>query len=186
MAGLEVKISAAGLVKLETQIRAAGRKAPIAIMRAINHTGDKATTAMTRALTTQTGLKRQVIVRALKKARAAPGGSYVIRSAGGDVSLKYFGARETRSGVSAMPHGARRVFAGTFIKGALFPNRVALNKGGQVFARTGSKRLPIVVVKSGLFIPAEMVSGETAATFYAVVDAELPARLEHELGRLFE
>jgi hypothetical protein len=156
-------------------------------MRAINHTGDKCRTGMSRELTLQTGLPRRTIVRALKRLRAGSvaGLAYVIRSAGGNVALKYFGARETQRGVSAAPWGDRRIYGGTFTKGGRFPNRVPLNKGGQVFMRTGSARLPIAVQRSGLFIPAEMVSGKTEAEFYAVVERDLPGRLDHELSRIF-
>ncbi|GJE45316.1 hypothetical protein [Methylobacterium soli] len=45
----------------------------MALTRALNHTGDKARTQMTRALTAQTGLKRTVIVKALRVTRASPG-----------------------------------------------------------------------------------------------------------------
>ena len=142
MAGLEVRISRGALQHLETLIREAGKKAPQALMRAINHTGDIARTRMRRELVKQTGLRLAVITKALKVKRAGVGGAYVISSAGGNIRLKYFGARETGSGVSAAPWAHREVFAGTFIKGGRFPNRVDINKGGQVFVRTGDKRLP--------------------------------------------
>lgn len=183
---LEVKADAAQLQRIANLIGAAGKNAPAAIARAVNHTGDKARTQMTRALTVQTGLKRQTIVRALRVTRASQSSlSYGIRSAGGDVSLKYFGARETRAGVSAAPWGRRRVYAGTFLKGGRFPRRVAITKlHGQVMERTGAGRLPIAKQKSGLFIPQEMVTGATAAAFREVAERDLPDRLAHELLRV--
>ena len=39
-------------------------------------------------------------------------------------------------------------------------------------------------MKSGLYIPDEMVSGASAAAFNAMAASDLPARLEHELGRV--
>ena len=93
--------------------------------------GDRATPVMVRVLTKQTGLPRRTIAKALKRSRA--GQAYTIRSAGGDVSLKYFKARETQKGVSAAPWGQRRIYAGTFTKGGRFPNRVAVpSLSGQV------------------------------------------------------
>lgn len=194
MSGLEVRVDAADLARMANLIGAAGKMAPVAIARAVNHTGDKARTGMIRALTKQTGLKRKVIVKALKVTRAATGGSagagaatsvYVIRSRGGNVSLKYFGARETRRGVSAAPWGQRQVFTGTFIRGGHFPNRVAIPKlGGQVYERTGPGRMPIRKAKSGLYIPAEMVRGATAAAFQSIARTDLPDRLVHELLRV--
>ncbi|WP_246725531.1 phage tail protein [Beijerinckia sp. L45] len=183
---LEVKLDPAQLEKLGNLIGAAGKNAPAALARAINHTGDKAKTAMTQALTVQTGLKRKVIVKALKVSKASASTmTYTIRSAGGDIGLKYFGARETRSGVSAAPWGRRQIYAGTFMKGGRFPNRVAISKlNGQVMKRTGSGRAPIAKQRSGLFIPVEMVSGATAAAFDTVATRDLPDRLVHELMRI--
>jgi hypothetical protein len=157
-------------------------KAPAAIGRAIKRTGDMTATRVVRSLTAQTGLRREVIARAVKKMPA--GMTYRLKTRGGNVALKYFKARETRKGVSAAPWNARRVFTGTFIKGGLFPKRVGLNLGGQVFARTGKGRVPIAKQKSGLFIPKEMVSGATAAEFLHAVRTILPPRLQHEIGAI--
>ena len=182
---LEVKLDASKIAALASVFSALGKSFPTAIASAINHTGDKAKTQMQRAMVTQTGLRRAVIVKALKVTRASAGSStYTIRSSGGDISLKYFGARETAAGVSAAPRGVRQTYAGAFMKGGRFPNRVTVAKfNGQVFKRAGSARNPIVKQKSGVFIPEEMVSGESAASFQAVVDRDLPDRLQHELLR---
>lgn len=189
MSSIEVRVDASALERLGNMIGAAGKMAPVGIARALNHTGDKARTQMVRTLTDQTGLKRKVIVKALQVNRAAQGGGagglvYTIRSRGGNIRLKYFGARETRAGVSAAPWGARRVYLGTFIKGGRFPNRVSLSMGGHVFRRTGLSRLPIEGGRSGLYIPKEMVTGATAGAFFQVVQRDLPPRLVHELARI--
>lgn len=191
---IEVRIGAEDFARLGNMLAAAGPKARHAQRRAINRAGDMARTQMIRALTAQTGLKRAVIVRALRVSRAVHGGaldgvgsgglSYAIRSRGGDVSLKFFGARETRKGVSAAPFGKRRVFASTFIKGGRFPNRVALKMGGQVMARVGGARLPIQAQDSGVIIPEQMVEGATRAAFFSTVERVLPDRLAHELARI--
>ncbi|UDL95492.1 phage tail protein [Lichenihabitans sp. PAMC28606] len=185
MSLLEVKVDPAQLERLANMIGAIGKSAPAAIARAVNHTGDKARTQMIRTLTTQTGLKRAVIVKALHVTKASGAGSmaYTISSHGGDISLKYFGARETAKGVSAAPFGQRQVFAGTFMKGGRFPKRVPLKLGGEVFQRDGASRLGIHKIKSGVYIPKEMVSGATAAAFRSVVESDLPDRLTHELLR---
>lgn len=166
-------------------MRRAGAKAPMAIRHAVNRTGDMADTQVVRMLTAQTGLKRKTIRKAVKRKRAGVGGLvYRLQSAGGDVGLGYFGARETAKGVSAAPWGKRRIYPHTFIKGGRFPNRKTLNMGGQVFMAAG-RRLPIFKIKSGLYIPKEMVSGATARAFLTTVRAMLPVRLEHEFSRLF-
>ena len=49
--------------------------------------------------------------------------------------------------------------------------------------RTGAGRAT-KGVKSGLFLPTEMVSGSSEAAFYSTVESDLPARLAHELFRI--
>lgn len=160
--------------------------APDATRRAINHTGDKARTAVRVAMVVQTGLKRKTINKAVISTRASAkgGGSYTIKSKGGNVRLQFFGARETQAGVSAAPWNQRQIFASTFIKGGKFPNRVALKYGGAVLIRADQSRFPIHVVKSGLFIAEEMVKGNSALAFYNTVERDLPARIEYEISRV--
>lgn len=162
--------------------RKAGKLAPNVLRLAVKHTGGKAVSAMRSALVGQTGLKRGTLVRAIKG--ASSGAGYVIKSHGGDIRLKFFGARETRKGVSAAPWNKRKVYAGTFIKGGRFPNRKGLPFGGQVMRRVGRKRLPIKGQKSGLYIPEEMVKGQSEAAFYRTLETDLAPRLEHELSRI--
>ena len=188
--GLFVTLDATSIARLGNRIGAAGKNAPLALARAINHTGDKAKTQMTRALVLQTGLKRRTIVKALRVSKAGSGGlTYTIRSSGGNVGLKHFGARETRAGVSAAPWSRRSVYDHTFMKAGWWPRRVTKgNWNGQVFERAGTRTNSgmdrFVKVKSGLFIPKEMVEGASAAAFSSAVASDLPGRLEHELGRL--
>lgn len=172
------------LLKISNALHAAGKNIPLVINRAINHTGDKARTQMRNVLVGQTGLKRKTIVKAVKSTKAFGSGAYTIYSRGGNIRLKFFGARETRRGVTAAPWNARRLYAGTFMKGGRFPNRVGLNMGGAVFQRTGQGRSPIKAVKSGLFIADEMVSGASEQAFNTTVERELPPRLAHELYRV--
>jgi hypothetical protein len=184
MAIATLEIDASKVESLAKLFKLAQQRAPAAIGRAIKRTGDMTATRVVRSLTAQTGLKRPVIVRAVKKQPA--GMQYRLKTRGGNVALKYFKARETRKGVSAAPWNARRVFTGTFIKGGLFPKRKALNLGGQVFARTGASRVPIAKQKSGLFIPTEMISGATRATFLNAVRTILPPRLQHEISAILK
>jgi hypothetical protein len=186
-AALEVRVDLAGLSRLGNLLAAAGDRVPLALARAVNHTGAKARTAMIGALVPQTGLKYRTLRRALKQRQMWPGrsGAYVIRASGGNIRLKYFAARETLRGVSAAPWGRRQVYPGTFIKGGRFPGRIDLGMGGQVFRRAGGAgRTPIEIVRSGLYIGEEMGRGLSRAAFFAVVDRDLAARIGHELGRL--
>jgi len=183
MSGFEIRADFSAFADMAKTFREAGNQAPHAIRRAVNYTGDRARTAMIRTLTGQTGLKRGTIVRALRVVRASYGAiEYRIYSRGGNVSLKYFGAKETRGGVVSK----RGSFASAFMRGGRFPKRVALKLGGHAYQRTGKSRLPIKRVKSGVFIPKEMISGATGATFHASVAAFLPVRLAHEITAILK
>jgi hypothetical protein len=161
------------LLSVENVLRQLGNQAPHAIRRAVNHTGDKALTQVTRMLARQTGVKYRTVKQALSVQRANyDRASYTIRSRGGYISLKEFDPRQTRKGVSAMVWGKRRVFPHSFIAPSL---------GGHVFLRMGKSRNPIRKMW-GPALPAELVKAETAAIFLATVEAELPARVAHEVA----
>jgi Prophage minor tail protein Z (GPZ) len=177
MSGLDVKVDVRGFNRMAKQFASAGTNIKPALSRAINHTGDKARTQVTRALAKQTGLKYAKVRETLRTIPAAIGRLvYRIVSRGGYTSLKEFGARPTQKGVSAAPWGRRRVFPHTFIVTSL---------GGHVFERTSSKRFPIRKLW-GPAVPAELVKDQTKAAFEGVVAAELPARLDYEIGALLK
>lgn len=171
--------------RFAARIEQAGRQAPQVMANGLNAGGRAVRRETVAAEAEQTGLSKRIINRAQKESPATPARLvYAIRSAGGNVRLKYFGARETRGGVSAAPWNERKVFPSSFIKGGRFPERVALGMGGHVFSRTGSSRLPIASGKSGLFIPAEMVTGETASAFTTGSSTALRT-VTHAVGRAF-
>lgn len=177
MTGLKISIKGDGIPKLEEAAEALGseRKARNAFRRAINEAGRDTKTPTKRALAKQTGLKISVAGKALKETKASASTlEFKLTGQGGDIALKYFGARETRAGVSAAPFGQRDIFQGAFIKGGRFPNRVDIGKGGHVFER-GYRvaKLPIAKVKSGVVIPDEMVKGITAQTFQRIGQSKL-------------
>lgn len=184
---ISLRIDLASFIAAGDRFEKAAKLLPSVQARAINHTGDKARTAVRRALVPQTGLKPKTINKAVQSTRATAKGSvaYVIKSRGGDIRLQFFGARETRAGVTAAPWGKRRLYASTFMKAGQFPNRVSV-KGfhGNVMYRTGKGRYPVRVKKSGLFIPEEMVTGASAQAFFDTVNTALPARIAHELDRV--
>lgn len=163
-------------------LHAAGRNAPVALAWGLNAVGRKATTQMRRALVAQTGLKYGVMVRALRpKAATASRLEYRINSKGGDVRLRFFSPRETRAGTTAAPWNKRTLYAGAFMKGGRFPNRVPLKMGKGVFVRLGRARTPIAEQRSGLFIPQEMVTGASKAAFDAVTQHDLQAQATRAL-----
>lgn len=167
------------------------RKAmPKVAARALNRTGAKATTQMVRTLTAQTGLARKIIKRAVKSMRASDRSlAYALKTRGGNISLRYFKARETRTGVSAAPLGHRIVVPHTFMKAGRFPNRVRFDSKGRgkgmdrnVFIRVGKARLPIEGGRSGVYIPTEMLQGRSLAAFDQLIAADLPTQVERAIN----
>lgn len=199
MSGIVFKIEFVGSKEMQNMLAAAGVKAPQAIRRAINHTGDKAKTAMARAMAKQAGLKVSVMKRALKPLRASDGSAtgfvpgkgsleYVLRCKGGDISLKYFKPVERGGGVYARPWGSQRFYAGAFTKSGPRGKRVANSSKFRGHAMRnvtgGAWGGKIAIVRSGVYLAKEMVSGESAATFHRVVASNLVPRLRHELLRV--
>lgn len=185
---LRMRIEGDGLARFNEAVAILGDGIRAPINRAVNRAGDMGRTQVRRVLPKQTGLPRAVIVRAAKVTRSSPATlAYVIRSQGGDVSLKYFKARETRRGVTAKPFGKRTNFGGRFIKAGRFPGRVpAKGLGGHVYRPIGDSRRwgrPIEREKSGVIIPAEMIKGATAEAWRGVVREGLSARVAHEIRR---
>jgi hypothetical protein len=167
---------------------ALGDEGPKVETRALNRTGDTARTRVVRALAKQTGLPQKTIRKAVKVKRASWRDlEYRLTAAGGNVSLKYFKARETRKGVTAFVRGERELFEGAFMKGGSFARGRVIAQGlnGHVFQRIGG-RTELERLRSGVFIPTEMVEGETAKAFEAVVSEVLPRRLHHEINRVLE
>lgn len=173
------------------QLRQLGNQAPLALQRALNHSGDKARTQVVRTVTKESGLRRDVIARAVKVTRPTRGQLvYVLDARGGDIRVKFFKPRETRKGVSAAPWGKRQVFDGAFMKaGWVWGRRIDKpNWNGQVFRRTGritkNGMDQFEVVRSGVTIPGAMVMGTTEKAWRAVVDRDLADRIGHEIKRL--
>ena len=168
MAEIDVKVAFTDLTRLEGMIGEAGLKAPYAIARAIDAVGNRTMTQVKRSVAKQAGVPVGRAGAALSK-RQAMGtgqGSFTIVARDVTLSLKEFGARPTRAGVSAAPWNKRRVFPHTFI-----------GPGGHVFVREGKSRLPIKKLW-GPNIPKEMVKDETERRFYAYTAQALPAELE--------
>lgn len=151
----------------------AGLKTPYAVGRAIDEVGNKTKTIVIRSVAKQAGVKygkAKGVINA-RQAMGAGGGQYEIVARDVTLSLKEFGPRATKKGVSAAPWGKRRVFPHTF----LGPN-------GHVFVRLGKARLPIKKL-FGPNIPKEMVKDETEAAFFRASGEMLGPALEKWLLR---
>lgn len=151
--------------------------------KAINDEGAKAATATGKALVEQTNLPKRVGRKAMKKrVRANPTSlKFDIETKGGQIRVKYFKPRETRAGVTAAPRNNRQLFIGTFMRAGWWPNRVVKpNWNRQVFYRVGKK---FKVAKTDVWIPKEVVIGQTAETFNQSKHG-LDVRVSHYLRRL--
>lgn len=185
---ITIEADVSGLTKTAALLREAGNQTPTVIRRAVNRVGDKARTMVVRTLSKQVGTMQAAIKRVLVITRGTVRGTsnYRIKASGAHISLKEFGAKQHRAGVSAAPWGKRRVFPRSFIIPSL---------GGHVFSRVGPKRIMMrgrYAGKSrqplhklyGPAIPNEMVKAETAAAFLALVRTQLPAEIAHQIAAI--
>lgn len=190
MADVKIAWADNNLKRFGKDIAELQRRFPLALSRTINQVGDRAKTQVIRNLTKQTGLPRRTIVKAIGDPfRARPGArlSYDMVTRGGDIRLKYLAPRETRPGVSAIPWGKRRVFAGTFMKGGKFPVRkVVPDFEGHVFRRLNSTGAKITHARSGMKIPVEMTTGATKAAFERTAGPLLQQRVDALIGKLLK
>lgn len=196
MSRIQLHLSLDGVMaRYANQIGALGdRKVKTALQRALRHTGDKARTRVRTELTKQTGLKKSTIIKALKVRKPNYADlSYEMWTSGGNISLKHFKPRETRTGVSAAPRGKRTIYKHTFMKAGWWPkrgkqsNRVTKpNWNGQVFLAHHNPRGKdkFEKQKSGVFIPEEMVKGTTLSAWREIADRDFVNRVGHEIERL--
>lgn len=167
------------------RLKQLGENGRVVLAGALNQTGATLRHGTVAAETAQTGLAQRTIEKAQKASEASASSlSFTIRSQGGDIRLKYFGAQETPGGVTAHPFNQQRTFGHAFIKGGRFPKRVTIRKlNGHVFERTGVGR-KIRGVRSGVVIPTEMVKGQTAAAFNTGVETVVATTIVSKLGSL--
>lgn len=162
-------------------------KFPKVLPRIVNQVGNKSKTVVIRTLTSQTGLPRKTIVKAVGTPNPARPGklSFEMVTRGGNIRLKYLAPRETRPGVVARPWNKRTLFPGTFMKGGAFPNRKVVDKfDGHVYRRLNTSGTRITQARSGMFIPVEMTTGATAAAFERTAAPLLKVRVEKALKKL--
>lgn len=159
----------ASIAKLDAAAAGAMRTA---MTRVVGEIGAEAHQAILGPLEHQTGLHRaNRIQRAVHD--EASGLTYSLRTEGGNIALKYFGAHEGGGGVTANPRDTPAFYAGAFTKSGRPGQRAFSAKlGKQVYRNVAGGRWggKIVKVKSGVFIPQEMVRGATAAAFTGSVE----------------
>lgn len=140
------------------------------------------------AETAQTGLKQDTIDRAQRTTEASASSLiFTITSKGGNVRAKHFGATEGGGGVTARPWNKSTFYRGAFItSGRPGQRRPAPKLHGHVFENIsgGKWHGKIRSVRTGLFIPTEMTSGGTKATFDAEAGRLLATTIVARLGSL--
>ena len=159
------------------------------LAQALNEGGQAVRSATVAAETAQTGLPGDTLERAQQTIEANAGSlSYTIWSEGGNVRLKYFGAKEGGGGVTAHPWNRSTYYDRAFITSGPRGRRAPSPKlGGQVY-RSASRRWggPISLVRSGLFIPTEMTKGQTAAAFDKGAASVLATTVVSRLGAMLD
>jgi len=142
--------------------------------RGLGAGGNKARTAVRRALKDQMGVKRYgTIVAATRGYLDAAAMEYVIEAKGAGLPIKEFPVRVTRKGVGAKPWGVTHKFKRSFAN------------NGRLLARRGPSRFPIRALR-GPSPALELVKDNTLATFESAVSGVweplILARLEKLLG----
>lgn len=175
------------IADLALALAAAGKKLPSAQSLVLNRVVTRARAKVVPALTEQTGLSRRIIVKAVRTLRASPQNLRAgLVSRGGEISYRYFRAREEGSGVAATVAGKRVTITGGFRRSGRAPNRYMVRRlGGQVYVNS-SRRWggEIEMQKSGVYIPEEMVRRESLKAFEDAVVNELPAEIAREIAKI--
>lgn len=166
-----VKIDASALGRLANGIELSQKQQGLAVVRALNRTGDTAYARVARVLSQETGMPVARVRRVMSRSRAHPlNPGYVITATDKYTSLKDFNPRQVRRGVSAAPWRKRRIFRGTFF-----------GTGGHVYRRVGAARLPIKRL-FGPAIPQEVVRGASKAEADKAMAERFLPELAHEIA----
>lgn len=187
---ISIDVNTSAIADLAREFASFGPKLPNAQALVINRVITRTKARVIPALTAQTGLSRKIVTRAVKTLRAAPTnprGALLAR--GGNISLRYFGAREVPGGVTATVRGKTVTLEGHYFRrSGRAPNRYLVRKlNGQVFFSTSGKwgiGADLEVRKSGVFIGADLVDGASKQAFLDTVEQDLPIEIATELLKL--
>ncbi len=177
MADIRITFDMSGFQTWIDEIDRIADELPGAVSRALNRTGDMATTKVGRVLADETGAHVHDVRDAIEQFPSTPDDlTYTISISGEWMPLSEFDPHQTRKGISARPWGERRLFPGTF----------QIPSGGEhVFAREGRERLPIRELW-GPNLAIEASRGEVEQVVRDVVAEVMPERLAHELDRVLK
>ncbi len=172
---------------LATALAATGKRLPSAQALVLNRVATKARRRVVPALSQQTGLSLRIITKAVRVLRASPANLRSgLVSRGGEISYRFFLAREEGSGVVATVAGERVFIRGGFRRSGRAPKRFMVKRlGGQVYVNR-SRRWKGEIEKqtSGVWIPDEMLRAESLKAFEDVAVNDLPDEIARELAKL--
>ncbi|MEY4488205.1 MAG: hypothetical protein RIQ79_713 [Verrucomicrobiota bacterium] len=180
---LKFTLQGDGLARvLETMGKLADGAAAKAGARAVNHTGEKASTAAVKALTRQIGLKPRAGAQLLKKRlRTYPASagkpSFELVTFSGALPMGEFAPTQLSKGWAFKPWNDS--------KGAhQFARAFTVRKWqGAYLMRVGKERFPLKRLR-GPSVKKELIKDAPPLGFEAVVTRDLPARVEHEARRI--
>lgn len=185
---VSIKWADATLEKYQKEIVQLAAQFPKIIPQELNKVGNRVRTQVVRTLTKQTGLPRSTIVKAVGTEGATPGKLfYTMKSAGGDIRLRFFKPRETPKGVVAKPWGKLTPYDGAFMRGGKFPKRVdSAYLTPDVWRRLNKSGTHITQQRSGVRIPVEMITGATAEAFDKLAGPLLEQRIDKVIQKLLK
>lgn len=188
MPSFDVKADSRGLIAAAEMLAAAGMSAPTSMALVMNRTVTRARPRVVAAVAEKTGIFPKIISKAVRPLRASPTNLRAgLRARGGEISLRYFKAREENGGVVADVAGERVFIWGGFRRSGRAPNRrmvKRLNK--QVYVNPSRRwRGEIEKERSGVFIPITMIEGESREAFEAIISVELPNEVVREIAKSF-
>ena len=171
-----------GAAEVRGRLRDFGKKAPMAFMRALNRTAQRARTEGQRHVSAGTGLPARQVAGDLRISRATPA-SLIAMVTPSEFKLpliRFTGLRGFRSGAGIAGRSFR---LGTVPAGAFFAQMRSGRRG--IYRRRSGKRLPVEELKGPSV--AELIQRfrvwEALEPQLQEIFAE---RVEHELGRLDE
>lgn len=174
---------------------AAGKRAPIAVRRAVRRKGEQARGKMTRAVRDMLGVKLREVRRRIRGQMVGPA-SYAI-VARGLINLKEFSTVQTHKGVRVgiVPEdwvkGAEHLpvaFQGKTGRPSSQPGNAGKRRGtlgGRIVYGVGKRRRQGFRSVGGVMVPMAFIDSRSQAEFNRVA-AELPAELAHQLWVVVE
>lgn len=164
------------------------KQARVALSRAVNRVTRTVEGRVVRAIAKQSSIPAKIVRASVKSRLSAHKGdgpiSGIVLATGEPLSLKHFGARQFSFGVRAKIWGKTTRFPGTFIFAGTFRSGKPV-AGGHVWQRTTADSLPIEK-QLGPSVPEEMVRDQSLRVYEETVRTMLPARAQHEIGRILD